>query len=451
MNPSPNYRHIVFFYLLIGFIFVLASAGITTYSLGYRYNFSKHQIVKTGILRLSPTNPEYQINIDGEPISPSIVKNTTEIPNLLPGTYQIDITSDQSLPWSKKITIQPNRITNETNILIIPSQIEINDLAITKNYTSNPSQNLLAFINIDKIQILNINTQQVTTYPDIPLTNDNQLKWLSDQMLSIISRHENDIQLHTINYSNSNIASTSLTNIDFDQLLAYYSFQPNIILYQKNDQIWQLDLTSNNQPIPIATSTTTPTLIDNTLFYTIATDLGTTINSINLTYNYNLEYKFDHIFTQYFVSRPIKYIFTKPDKNNYRLSFLDSNAGTSTQNLTLDIKDIQSYQNYILAKTDNELTLINTHNFPDISSQTILRLSKKIHQSWWLNAQNIIYTTDNELYRIDIDGDNNQLIFSNPSGNIELVGISGRNITIINNSNNQKLIQNISLPTSSIN
>lgn len=452
MTIKHNYRSIILFYTSLIILFLILATIITTYSLGYRYNFTRHQIVKTGILRLSPTTTDMEISIDDEKVKQSIVKKNTEIPNLLPGDYQISIKKTGHQTWKKTITIEPNKITNENNILLLPIEPKIEDIAIIKQYASNQNLSLSAFVNIDKIQIINTTSQQISSYPQIKLLDDTQLKWISDQTLAVISKNEKENLIYTINYNNSNVSSNSIDqDIEINNVIGHLPLQPNIILLFKDQQIQQFDINKEYTPTLYINNVYLPNIINSNLYYYSPNDEQTNqenqITSTNLTYNSTTKYDTEGEITSLFVTNPANFLIVNANNNNsFQILSISNYQSKSNQIIPLEINhiDYEPLSSSLLIKTNNEINIVDLTKYPDYTSKTILRLTEKIHQSWWLDSNNILYTIDNNIYRINEDGFNNQTIHSFTS-QVEILGISNQNIIVVTENENQKLLQNITI------
>lgn len=107
-------RRIVFLFFLL--IFLLVSPLLIISALGYKYNFKKHCLEKTGVFFVKSFPRGAAVYLDGEKFK----KNTpTQITRLLPNSYKVEIAKKDYRPWQKNLTIQPNLTTFIEDVSLI--------------------------------------------------------------------------------------------------------------------------------------------------------------------------------------------------------------------------------------------------------------------------------------------------------------------------------------------
>ncbi len=113
-----RYRRIV--YLSFIFIFLIITPVIILYTAGYRYNFQKNKIQKTGILILKSSPTGASIYLNGE-----LRKEKTQarIANLLPDDYNIKIEKENFYPWQKTLPVQSRLTTFAENITLFEKNL----------------------------------------------------------------------------------------------------------------------------------------------------------------------------------------------------------------------------------------------------------------------------------------------------------------------------------------
>lgn len=128
--------------------------------MGYRYNFKKRKLEKTGILLVSTKQDGIKIFLNNEPyenkvkkyyLIPKLISSKTNYPNefkisLLPNEYNLKISKEGYWSWEKNFTVRPNLTTFSPNILIFKNSLPVKladgnfkNLAMFKN---NRMQNL---------------------------------------------------------------------------------------------------------------------------------------------------------------------------------------------------------------------------------------------------------------------------------------------------------------------
>ena len=125
-------RRILFFIFLA--VFIPSSAGIISYSQGWRFNFETFAIQKTGAIYIETQPKDVLIKIDQKFFTDKsgIIQKGTLITDLLPKNYQIEIQRDGYFLYHKNITVKPSLVTEAVGIILIPMDFK-NELKISKN------------------------------------------------------------------------------------------------------------------------------------------------------------------------------------------------------------------------------------------------------------------------------------------------------------------------------
>jgi len=105
-NMSLKYRRVL--YIIFFLIFFITAPLVILMAEGYRYNFKKRTMEKTGVLFLESKPDKAKIFLNGKE-----QKDTTEarIKNLLPGEYLVELKKQDYNGWQKKLTVYPNQTT----------------------------------------------------------------------------------------------------------------------------------------------------------------------------------------------------------------------------------------------------------------------------------------------------------------------------------------------------
>ena len=149
-------------YLSFILIFVIITPIVILYTAGYRYNFQKHKIQKTGILILRSEPTGATIYLNGE-----LRKETTpaRIANLLPDDYTIRVEKENFFPWQKTLPVQSNLTTFAEDVLLfeknLPGQVvETN----SELFSLSPNKQNIVYLNSadagDEVWLLNLKTSE---------------------------------------------------------------------------------------------------------------------------------------------------------------------------------------------------------------------------------------------------------------------------------------------------
>ena len=118
----------VLFYLAT-LIFVLLSAPVILYSLGYGIG-SDFKLHKTGGIFIKASGAGANVTVDKKNKSTSLLANSALIKNLLPGEHQVAVEKDGFWKWSKTFAVLPE-IVAERFVLLVPKNTEIKILGTT--------------------------------------------------------------------------------------------------------------------------------------------------------------------------------------------------------------------------------------------------------------------------------------------------------------------------------
>jgi len=112
-------RKILFFVFLI--IFLLVSPTLILYYQGYRFDFEKKILTKTGGLFLNVIPKQVNIYLDGKLIKKTdFFFGSVLIENLLPKKYQIEVKKEGYSSWKKELEIKEKEVTSAKNIVLFP-------------------------------------------------------------------------------------------------------------------------------------------------------------------------------------------------------------------------------------------------------------------------------------------------------------------------------------------
>lgn len=130
-------------YLTFILIFVIITPVIIFYATGYRYNFKKNKIQKTGILILKSKPRDAAIYLNDKPRKE---KTPARIINLIPDDYFVKLEKENFHSWQKKLTIESNLTTFAEDIILfkknLPSEIKINQINLI---SLSPDEKKLAY------------------------------------------------------------------------------------------------------------------------------------------------------------------------------------------------------------------------------------------------------------------------------------------------------------------
>lgn len=137
MKNIDKIMRAIAFYTSLAAFFVLLPI-VLSYALGYKIDYKKFKIYKTGIIYVSSHPAGASVYINGKlhsDITPM------KIENVKPGTYKVEVRRDGFYPWERDMEIRPNMVTKADRIILFPvtqemkkiAMSEIADFAISEN------------------------------------------------------------------------------------------------------------------------------------------------------------------------------------------------------------------------------------------------------------------------------------------------------------------------------
>ncbi len=103
-------------YIVFILIFLIAAPTVILYTSGYRYNFQKARVQKTGIMMLSSVPRGAEIWLNGKQVD----KKTTpaRLEYILPGDYEIQFKKSDYHDWQKKLPVYENNTTFAEKVVL---------------------------------------------------------------------------------------------------------------------------------------------------------------------------------------------------------------------------------------------------------------------------------------------------------------------------------------------
>lgn len=183
LKMSKIKKRVLFYFSVLIFIFLSILAVLT--ALGYAYNFSQERFVRTGSFGFK-ANTVAEVFINGKMEGQtSFLTNSFSIGRLKPGTYQIKIIGQATMPWQKRVEIQEGFFSYFPSVALLPAGMRPEILI--QNLPQKPKdqvwKNFLSFF--DKKGTINLidldspeNPQKIETFKTkIPLRDIESLQF----------------------------------------------------------------------------------------------------------------------------------------------------------------------------------------------------------------------------------------------------------------------------------
>ena len=100
-------------------IFLIMAPAVVFYTSGYRWNPKKNAIERNGTLIVDTTPTGATIKLNGKQIPET---TSVTLQNLAPGNYSIELDLKGYHPWTKTLSIEPERVTFASDIILWPDE-----------------------------------------------------------------------------------------------------------------------------------------------------------------------------------------------------------------------------------------------------------------------------------------------------------------------------------------
>ena len=141
MNQKAR-RWVMLSFLLF---FLIVSPILILYSLGFKYNWQKNRLEKTGVFFIKSFPKNSEVYLDGQPIGK---KTPTQITRLLAKNYQLEIKKEGYRPWSKNLEILPQITTFIEDVSLFKEELnpEILMAGTFAGLLPSPNRQMIALI-----------------------------------------------------------------------------------------------------------------------------------------------------------------------------------------------------------------------------------------------------------------------------------------------------------------
>lgn len=404
-------RRIIVIIFFIGFF--IASPILIFYSSGYRYDFQKNKILKTGSFYFisSPDNAEIYLNNE--------YQNKTTPDRLLyklPNDYNIRIEKQDYFSWSKKLKIESKLTTFADDIRLFPvnePQLFVeNKINI---FELSPSKNILLYSINDglweELWTFNLNNKQKTLlYRSTLETELKFISWSAAENKILIQKKNNYFIIETGN-SNTITDLSQVTNLKFSSL-KWDTKNQDYLYGINNNNLFLIDIDSLYPPQKILTFddfVIRNFLVKQSTIFAIKQNQGNTYlekfdwdpnsqttqktnNIIKLT---NADYEFQTCYNQKICFSDIntnEFFILEPDLKNIVQNITEVEGFDWKNNNLLHYNNFEIWSTDLLANSNNE------------ASNLITRFGDQIKKAAWLpRDEYVVFLINNQIKIIELD------------------------------------------------
>lgn len=375
-----KYRRLLYSTFILAFVVI--TPLVILYTAGYRYNFKKNKIEKTGILYLESSPKDAKIFINGKFKD----ETPTRFSKMLPDTYQIEVIKDGYHPWEKNVEIRSNLTTFNRDIVLFKQNLPINIIEGEVNILSAPfnQKNIIYSIikdNFEELKLRNLKNDSDFLIEKFNTQSYNELvfvQWSPSQTKALIKQVIGDFNKFLIvDIETLKIKELfDITRLNFDQLI-WDDLSDNNLYGLRKAVLYQIDLVNH---------------LTQSLLAANISDFQVRGNQI---------YFITQIVTESFLN---KTILIGREIDEIEKIKLPSPSDFSLQPSTRDLL-------ILMDKKNNDLFVIKIQSFADqdVTSNIVLQ-DKAKNIIWSKNLKKLLYYTDFEIWTFDFESQQKNLI-----------------------------------------
>ena len=241
----PRARRLLGWFFILTFLFITPVIILST--AGYRYNFTKKRLERTGVLYVETVPSGAKIGLSGRTTEKT---SPTRITRLLPGTYDIGLNKEGFRPWSKKVEIFSSQTTFLTDVALFRETLPIltNEAEIVRTAIS-PDARYVAYVAATdtgfELRVLDLRDgKDHLVSRSESLVDDADLRWSPDSrrlLIRLTGKKKENVAL-IWNASSPATVTDLATVIDAAPVQAFWNEDARGISYVLGGQLLSLDL-----------------------------------------------------------------------------------------------------------------------------------------------------------------------------------------------------------------
>jgi len=397
---------IIFFVL-----FMVSAPMLILYTAGFRYNFKKTQLTKTGALVIDSEPSGAFVYLNEQKIKS---KTPVRLNNILPDEYSIKIEKSGYFPWNKKLNILTQETTFAEDIVLfkksVPETIkEQTDKSAWLNFSPDKKSALYvekdALRNSESLFLLNLNNRKLTSLFNTKNLNDSNIFWSKNGSYFVLTDN-NQSQVVTMNEPTQKFALIDKTGQTKSNNF-HWSHESNDLLYfQRGNDIFELNLSFNieNKTFSLPKN---EELLDYFIFekkiYLIERIGGKnflTKQSLNSDDKQILSKAIELKNDQFNFDHPYRNLLSIKDSLSNTLYLIDTDLNKIYYQKDGVINTALHKNGYLLLiSTNQELSILNLTE-SDPKEKIITRYSQGLQKAAWHNSSNYVFALQNE--QIDV-------------------------------------------------
>jgi len=382
-------------------LFLIVSPILILFSLGYKYNWQKNTLEKTGVFFIKSFPKDAEIFINDEKYKK---ETPTQITRLLPKNYNVRIQKEGYRSWQKNLEIYPQMTTFIEDVSLFKTEIKANLLLQGNFNIFKPSYNkqLIALLEDDgannTIWIYNMLSDDFIELYKARANKDIEIISWSYTNRKLLIKENGKFLILNIGQPDYYIALSEITSLSMDQI-KWHHLNDNLLIGENNSQLYRIDIISQETEKILDEYVLNYEQYKNDLFY-IAQDLGTYYLKV-LTGNqqetvFSIPYSTDY---QFYKTKNNLVLFDASQKLVYLLDLANSQQPVSS--VIKDVEDFKWHNNQLVYWNNSELWAY----YPESEEEVLLeRTSQKIKNGFWHpNSTHIFGVIGSKLKIYELD------------------------------------------------
>ena len=261
-NKNLVFRRIVYVTFII--VFLVTVPLIILYTQGYRYNFKRGKVQKTGIFIVSSIPKKANISLNGKIIEGK--QTPSRIEKLLPADYEITLFKDGYHNWTKKLQISENSTTFAEDVIlwknILP--IELGNYQIIDWLAASDNKKSIFINNEREIISLDFNNQEFHNIFQVgEFTNPKLLEWSNTNKKVLVKSNDKYLIIDTERYY---IKPIEISDNNYSSV-KWSINNDNIIYALNNSGVWQIDLFTLSKKLIFNKNVTDFVIYNDTIYF----------------------------------------------------------------------------------------------------------------------------------------------------------------------------------------
>ncbi|TSC95431.1 MAG: Uncharacterized protein Athens101410_562 [Parcubacteria group bacterium Athens1014_10] len=431
-----------FLYLIFVFIFLISAPLVIFYASGWRYDFKRNKITKTGSFAINTFPAEAKVYINGKSQKQSIFKKImfykkifktrqlggltpSLLTNFVPDEYLVEIKKENYQTWQKKLIIEKEKTTIIKNADLFLEKPEI-ELLTEKNIISqkmSPDQKKIAYLSEDKknysLEVIDLKNKKTNILYQSP-SLESLISWSPDGENILIKEKSGDYLVIFLYNSKKTLSLKEFlpTNnpppLFFEKKWRGVKWKNNsTILGLLGDDLYQINLIQKTSQFLYKIKNSDYLIKNNNLYYFSNLGGQTYLEEVNLSSKkiypvtalpYSENYKFINI-TSVLIG-------AINEKNNF-LFLINPLIREENKNIILKAEakkwQFDSSDNLLIYNNDFEISIFN---LKEKKKEIITRRSEEIGEAiFYYLSNSIIFDSKNSIYAIETDKRDRQNIF----------------------------------------